>query len=138
MQEKKQSDSESEPGFEYKQWLLSTFKYVLNNLEEFLFDQYANHIMRTAVRCITGETQLDDTSTSDLPIDEEFKVILKHFVDRLLEWPQFAGCYSRFFQYHVYQCDIHVYYSNVNTFQSCHFKIYRLDFFKSCWRHCLK
>ena len=73
-----------------KSWLLKIFRYVLNNMEEFMFDQYANHVMRTVVKCIGGETQEFDHE-GNITMDEEFLDVLNDFVDRLLKRAQLSG-----------------------------------------------
>ena len=56
-------------------WFRNTAKYVYNNFEEFVFDKYANHIMRKVCQCLTGTVELFSTkaqhhnaSTNRLPI----------------------------------------------------------------------
>lgn len=86
-------------------------KYALNNLEDFVWDQYANHILRSVLKCLSGitllpgekpkvnifKTTVDDgkgipphlTKMSYKNVPEEFKEIVKEFVNRLSAWPQF-------------------------------------------------
>uniref|UniRef100_A0A2A4JPI7 Nucleolar protein 9 n=1 Tax=Heliothis virescens TaxID=7102 RepID=A0A2A4JPI7_HELVI len=86
-------------------------KYALNNLEDFVWDQYANHILRSALKCLSGITLLpgekpkvnifkqtvDDgkgipphtTKMTYKNVPDEFKEIVKEFVNRLSAWPQF-------------------------------------------------
>lgn len=85
-------------------------KYALNNLEEFVWDQYANHILRSALKCLSGITLLPGErpkvnifketvdNRKGIPphtkkmaykiVPEEFKAIVKEFVTRLSLWPQ--------------------------------------------------
>lgn len=37
---------------------LKLCKYMLNNLEDFVWDSYANHILRSALKCLSGITLL--------------------------------------------------------------------------------
>lgn len=39
-------------------YTLKMCKYVLNNLEDFVWDSYANHILRSALKCLSGITLL--------------------------------------------------------------------------------
>ncbi|KAH9629963.1 hypothetical protein HF086_017478 [Spodoptera exigua] len=86
-------------------------KYALNNLEDFVWDQYANHILRSVLKCLSGITLLPgekpkvnifkDTvdDGKGIPphtgkmvyknVPDEFKEIVKEFVHRLTSWPQF-------------------------------------------------
>lgn len=53
--EKKYSDEHVTKCYDYT---LKMCKYVLNNLEDFVWDQYANHILRSALKCLSGITLL--------------------------------------------------------------------------------
>ncbi|XP_035452286.2 nucleolar protein 9 [Spodoptera frugiperda] len=86
-------------------------KYALNNLEDFVWDQYANHILRSVLKCLSGITLLPgekpkvnifkdsiDDGKGIPPhtgkmmyktVTDEFKEIVKEFVHRLTSWPQF-------------------------------------------------
>lgn len=85
-------------------------KYALNNLEDFVWDSYANHILRSAIKCLSGITLLpgekpkvnlfkQTVQDKGIPphltkldykiVPEEFKEIVKEFAVRLSSWPQF-------------------------------------------------
>ncbi|XP_046973540.1 nucleolar protein 9 [Vanessa cardui] len=86
-------------------------KYALNNLEDFVWDQYANHILRSALKCLSGITLLPgekpkvnlfrepiqdkkgipphQTEMKYKVVPDEFKEIAKDFANRLSAWPQF-------------------------------------------------
>lgn len=87
-------------------------KYALNNLEDFVWDSYANHILRSAIKCLSGITLLPnekpkvnmfliDNKEKQIPpspfikkmvyrnVPEEYKELVKEFVKRLSVWPQF-------------------------------------------------
>lgn len=85
-------------------------KYALNNLEDFVWDPYANHILRSAMKCLSGITLLPGekpkvnlfkqtvqdkgipphlTKLDYKTVPEEFKEIVKEFAVRLSSWPQF-------------------------------------------------
>lgn len=83
----------------------------MNNLEDFVWDSYANHILRSALKCLSGITLLPGekpkvnlfketvqdkkgipphlTKMSYKSVPEEFKEIVKEFGSRLSSWPQF-------------------------------------------------
>lgn len=82
-------------------FLLKTVKFLLNNLEVFLFDSFANHVMRTGILCLAGlivpssndpknqETEnLKEKHKKELP--DDWKEIVADFANRLKLWPQFA------------------------------------------------
>ncbi|KAM3956630.1 nucleolar protein 9 [Aphomia sociella] len=93
------------------EFTLKICKYALNNLEDFVWDAYANHILRSALKCLSGITLLPgekpkvnlfrETVHTDkgIPphqtemqyknIPEEFKDLVKEFANRLSSWPQF-------------------------------------------------
>ncbi|XP_072948059.1 nucleolar protein 9 [Epargyreus clarus] len=93
------------------EFTLKICKYALNNLEDFVWDSYANHILRSALKCLSGitllpgekpkvnllkETVQDNkgipphlTTMSYKNVPDEFKDIVKEFANRLSLWPQF-------------------------------------------------
>ncbi|XKL60055.1 hypothetical protein PGB90_001071 [Kerria lacca] len=77
---------------QYAEWLMKVFKFTLNNYEEFVFDNYANHVMRTSIRCLIGQTNNStekSMSTKEKIMPAEFTEILKKFTDQFLEWHRF-------------------------------------------------
>jgi len=100
-------------------WFRSTCKFVLNNFEEFVFDNYANHVMRKACQCLSGSVELFSSKVQrnnasnnriSMPSLEKFnkeKVVkvedsakvaksrkknirvLKNFASQFFAWPQF-------------------------------------------------
>ncbi|KAJ2938927.1 hypothetical protein O0L34_g17738 [Tuta absoluta] len=94
------------------EFTLKICKYALNNLEDFVWDQYANHILRSALKCLSGISLLPGekpkTTLFKLPVKdnkglppdkfvkivyktvpEEFKELVTEFSNRLSSWPQF-------------------------------------------------
>ncbi|XP_029167411.1 nucleolar protein 9 isoform X2 [Nylanderia fulva] len=81
----------------YNDIVLRLSKYFLNNLEEFVFDTYANHVLRTVIKCLAG--LIDDNesnkksfvqySVERRPVIQEYKDLLIESCDRLQKWPQF-------------------------------------------------
>ena len=45
---------EKEEKGEYNELALKLCKYVINNMEEFIWDTYANHVLRTVIECLGG------------------------------------------------------------------------------------
>lgn len=93
------------------EFTLKVCKYAVNNLEDFVWDQYANHILRSALKCLSGITLLPgekpkvnlfketvqdnkgipphQTEMKYKIVPDEFKEIVTQFVNRLTAWPQF-------------------------------------------------
>jgi nucleolar protein 9 len=78
-------------------------------LEDFVWDTYANHVIRTVTECLGGissgttagnykkHVKLKVKTTEPLielsKIPPEYTELLKEFVHRLSAWPQFQGQY---------------------------------------------
>ncbi|KAJ8710416.1 hypothetical protein PYW07_009782 [Mythimna separata] len=108
---KKESKYEKDHIQKCHEFTIKISKYALNNLEEFVWDQYANHILRSALKCLSGITLLPGekpkvnifkqtvndgkgipphtTKMTYKTVPDEFKAIVKDFVTRLSAWPQF-------------------------------------------------
>lgn len=112
---KKKKNTESEYSEEHIQncydFTIKICKYALNNLEDFVWDQYANHILRSALKCLSGITLLPGekpktnifketvpdnkgipphlTKLDYKKVPDEFKELVKEFANRLSSWPQF-------------------------------------------------
>ncbi|CAG4968955.1 unnamed protein product [Colias eurytheme] len=94
-----------------REFTLKICKYALNNLEDFVWDQYANHILRSALKCLSGITLLPGekpkvnlfketvqdkkgipphlTDMTYKVVPDDFKEIVTEFANRLSSWPQF-------------------------------------------------
>jgi len=81
----------------YNNIVLKLSKYFLNNVEEFVFDTYANHVLRTVIQCLAGLIDAsNDTGkkfgpfpTNRRPVIQEYKDLLIQSCQRIYEWPQF-------------------------------------------------
>jgi len=81
----------------YNNIVLKLSKYFLNNVEEFVFDTYANHVLRTVIQCLAGfiDTSSDTGKkfgpfpTERRPVIQEYKDLLIQSCQRIYEWPQF-------------------------------------------------
>lgn len=81
-------------------FVLRVGKFMLNNLEEFVWDSCANHIMRTCIFSLSGihvpkvpfeKAGTDIGKNKKLyEVSEESKEISKEFAQRLEMWPQFS------------------------------------------------
>ncbi|XP_045483377.1 nucleolar protein 9-like [Harmonia axyridis] len=84
---------------EYKEFTLKISKFLLNNLEDYIWDTYGNHIMRTCLQ-IFSNIPKDDPKSKDsgknskkeieeAPIVPEYADVVIEYGERLLTWPQF-------------------------------------------------
>jgi len=66
----------------------------MNNLEEFVWDTYANHIMRSCMACLCGKPYLSSkTSQKDgkkVDTTKDHKSLLKKYADNLINFQQFS------------------------------------------------
>jgi len=91
-------------------WVIKVSRFVLNNLEEFVWDTYANHVIRTVTDCLRGispgtagrykkhvvKPKMKITTgplVKSTKVSPEYTELLKEFVHRLSAWPQFPGWY---------------------------------------------
>ncbi|XP_044746447.1 nucleolar protein 9 [Coccinella septempunctata] len=85
---------------EYKEFTLKISKFLLNNLEDFLWDPYANHIIRTCLQNLSNIPKEDPKSkdndkkklkeeAEDDSIVPEYADVVIEYGERLLTWPQF-------------------------------------------------
>ncbi|KAK2708790.1 nucleolar protein 9-like isoform X1 [Artemia franciscana] len=88
------------------EWLLKNSKFVLNNMEEFVNDTYASHVVRTMLQYVSGVTVMTDISKSKksrdqsdengdgqrgiMARDKAFLEVLREFTNRIMLWPQFG------------------------------------------------
>lgn len=71
-------------------------KYAFSNLEDFIFDPYANHILRTIFACVNGYVTKMEIEKMDVKqmekqeqMPDEFEDLAKSFVQKIITWPQF-------------------------------------------------
>lgn len=98
-------------GAVFDQWVLKCGNFVMNNLEDFVWDTYGNHVIRTCLECLAG---MREGSTSvgkkggvvkkeeeggvkegRVKVPSEFKEVIEEIARRLMMWPQFAGEFVR-------------------------------------------
>ncbi|KAK2579133.1 hypothetical protein KPH14_001303 [Odynerus spinipes] len=82
----------------YNDIVIKLCKYLINNLEEFVWDTYANHLLRTVIECLGGLIDTSDgqnrtkqvlASIKRQEVIQEYKDILIDACNRLYKWPQF-------------------------------------------------
>ncbi|XP_053981137.1 nucleolar protein 9 [Hylaeus volcanicus] len=80
----------------YNDIVLKLSRYFINNIEEFVFDTYANHLLRTVIECLGGLINKQDHSEKKKsvivprrPVIQEYKDLLLQTCNRLYKWPQF-------------------------------------------------
>ncbi|KAL7298444.1 hypothetical protein TKK_0008232 [Trichogramma kaykai] len=83
----------------YNEIALKLCRYAINNIEEFVWDTYANHILRTAIECLGGIIDLSSANNMvkkkpDLEkrrtVNEDYKKLLMLACNNLLRFPQLA------------------------------------------------
>ena len=94
-------------------WLCSVCQFAFNNVEDFISDIYASHIIRTSLQCVSGvdvgvmlmksnrsrrhlegeakEASMKTVGPKQSAIRAEFLTILKDFAERFVAWPQLHG-----------------------------------------------
>ncbi|CAH1738423.1 unnamed protein product [Aphis gossypii] len=69
-------------------------KFIINNLEEFIWDTYANHIVRSCIACLCGQPYLCSKTPQQkgesIDINKDHKDLLKKYSDCILNIQQFA------------------------------------------------
>ncbi|XP_022223670.2 nucleolar protein 9 [Drosophila obscura] len=83
-----------------RQFVLRISKFMLNNLEDFVWDTCASHIMRTAILCLVGmhvPKIAFEKGGAEMAkhrklytVPEDWHEVMKEFPQRLEMWPQFV------------------------------------------------
>lgn len=81
----------------YNNIVLRLSKYFINNREEFVFDTYANHVLRTVIECLGGLIHKPDNSidrrklmlAEKRPVVQSYKDMLYETCNWLYNWPRF-------------------------------------------------
>ncbi|XP_050525756.1 nucleolar protein 9 [Daktulosphaira vitifoliae] len=78
----------------YINWITKLCKFVLNNLEEFIWDTYANHIVRSCIACLCGRpylsSKLSDQKGDVIETNKEHRKILKKYGDYIINSSQLS------------------------------------------------
>jgi len=89
------------------EWFQSTCQFILNNYEEFVFNTYANRVVRKAFYCLSGtpsmKTEFHKAGLESI-VQKETKVpgkilkknseILVNFAKIFMAWPQFKDLFQ--------------------------------------------
>ncbi|SPP73140.1 nucleolar protein 9 [Drosophila guanche] len=83
-----------------RQFVVRISKFMLNNLEDFVWDTCASHIMRTAILCLVGmhvPKIAFEKGGAEMAkhrklytVPEDWREVMKEFPQRLEMWPQFV------------------------------------------------
>lgn len=69
-------------------------KFLINNLEEFAWDAFANYVIRQCVSNLAGIAEFKsgkgEIDIQNFEVPEKWSKLLNEFSDRLLAWPQFV------------------------------------------------
>ena len=93
-----------------RSWLCAVCQFAFNNVEDFIGDIYASHILRTSLHCVSGvdvgvllmkshrsrrhldsELKEADSNTKRQEQSNDFIEILRDFAERFVAWPQLHG-----------------------------------------------
>lgn len=75
---------------QYKGFSLKVSKFLLNNLEDYIWDTYGNHVIRTCLRNLAQLPKDESSSPQSHDNPEEFTEIVRDYGQRLISWPQFS------------------------------------------------
>lgn len=74
-------------------------RFLMNNMEDYLYENNANHLLRSCLYCLAGILSqknrfnkvefINVKSQHAIPVPEEWSEILGEFATRLMSWPQF-------------------------------------------------
>lgn len=85
-----------------REFVVRTSKFLLNNLEDFVWDTYGSHVMRTCLDSLSGVFQVKKSFVTNTPADakssteppltvpEDWLIVVQEYAKRLHAWPQFA------------------------------------------------
>ncbi|XP_025202371.1 nucleolar protein 9 [Melanaphis sacchari] len=69
-------------------------KFIINNLEEFVWDKYANHVVRSCIACLCGKPYLcsktPQQNGEDIDTNKDHKNLLKKYFDYIINIQQFS------------------------------------------------
>ena len=92
----------------FQTWLCSICQFTFNNVEDFIMDMYASHIIRTALQCVSGvvvgvnvmkshrsrrhlDSEKVEATSNQRKMPKAFSEILEEFAQRFIAWPQLSG-----------------------------------------------
>lgn len=83
---------------ECKEFTFKISKFMLNNLEDYIWDTYSTHVIRSVIRNLAQIPKIDEKTTNK-PIEsgiitveapEDYKEVIVDLGERLIAWPQFS------------------------------------------------
>ncbi|XP_065348890.1 nucleolar protein 9 [Cloeon dipterum] len=84
-------ENDSKSREDYIAWIIKVGKFLLNNIEDFMWDQYANQIMRTVLEAASGTCELEPESKntcSDQKLPKALRTFFKDFCIHVQKMPQ--------------------------------------------------
>lgn len=79
----------------YLNFINKLCKFIINNLEEFIWDTYANHIVRSCIACLCGQPYLCSKTPQqkgeNIATNKDHKDLLKKYADSIINIQQFPG-----------------------------------------------
>lgn len=85
-----------------REFVVKASKFLMNNLEDFVWDTYGSHVMRTCFDSLSGIFQIkksfiggnsgapnDKSAEKNLNVPDDWLEILQEYAKRLQAWPQF-------------------------------------------------
>lgn len=74
----------------YKEFTIKISRFLLNNLEDYVWDTYGNHIIRTVLKSLSlNLLETNPTESCDKELTGEYFGIVEEYGERLIMWPQF-------------------------------------------------
>ncbi|CAH0550818.1 unnamed protein product [Brassicogethes aeneus] len=86
----------------YKAFTIKISKFLLNNMEDFIWDTYGNHVIRTCLLNLAllpkeddkkpqqkKNTEIKEEEEKNTDVPEYYSEIIKDYAERLIVWPQF-------------------------------------------------
>ncbi|XP_063696347.1 nucleolar protein 9 [Culicoides brevitarsis] len=99
------SEFEEEHKIKCGEFVLKVGKFLINNLEDFATDSYANHVIRKALLCLAGLLKQNSGNQGKNPkktnpshkeeflafsVPDEWTEVVKEYAERLQKWPMFS------------------------------------------------
>lgn len=81
---------------ECKEFTFKISKFLLNNLEDYVWDTYATHVIRSVIRNLAQTPKVDEKTNKiieqvlEIDVPEDYKEIIVDLGERLIAWPQFS------------------------------------------------
>ncbi|KAI4467168.1 nucleolar protein 9 [Holotrichia oblita] len=91
-------DTKDDVREKFKGYTLKISKFLLNNLEDYVWDVYGNHIIRSVFRNLAQLPNVDrkevknkskEVTAELIEIPNDYAEVLQDYGERLLAWPQF-------------------------------------------------